>query len=166
MRQKGHRHAGAVSPCAACKLLRRKCVKDCVFAPYFPAKEPYKFAIVHKIFGASNVNKMLQMLSENHRSDAVNSMVYEANARVQDPVYGCVGTISSLHRQLETLQTQLAFAQAELVHIRTLRRIESIRTKPAPYTASMGTFPANKDFSTDVDMAFVYEDGARESLWS
>ena len=34
-------------------------MKNCVFAPYFPAKEPYKFAIVHKIFGASNVNKML-----------------------------------------------------------------------------------------------------------
>lgn len=61
MRQKGHRHGRAVSPCAGCKLLRRKCVKDCVFAPYFPAKEPYKFAIVHKIFGASNVNKMLQV---------------------------------------------------------------------------------------------------------
>lgn len=60
MRRKGHSH-GAVSPCAACKLLRRKCVEDCVFAPYFPAKEPYKFAIVHKIFGASNVNKMLQV---------------------------------------------------------------------------------------------------------
>lgn len=60
MRRNGHSH-GAVSPCAACKLLRRKCVEDCVFAPYFPAKEPYKFAIVHKIFGASNVSKMLQV---------------------------------------------------------------------------------------------------------
>ncbi|CAL9215237.1 unnamed protein product [Arabidopsis halleri] len=163
MRQKGHRHGRTVSPCAGCKLLRRKCVKDCVFAPYFPAKEPYKFAIVHKIFGASNVNKMLQELSENHRSDAVNSMVYEANARVQDPVYGCVRTISSLHRQLETLQTQLAFAQAELNHIRTLHRID---TKLQPYTASTVTFPSNKDFYSDVDMAFVYEDGARDSLWS
>uniref|UniRef100_A0A1J3EKW2 LOB domain-containing protein 3 n=1 Tax=Noccaea caerulescens TaxID=107243 RepID=A0A1J3EKW2_NOCCA len=162
MRQKGHRK-GAVSPCAACKLLRRKCVKDCIFAPYFPAKESYKFAIVHKIFGASNVNKMLQVLSENHRSDAVNAMVYEANARVQDPVYGCVGTISSLHRQLEALQTQLAFAQAELVHIKMLRRID---TKPPPYTASAVTFPTNKDFSSDVNMAFVSEDVPGESLWS
>ncbi|CAF2083538.1 hypothetical protein BRARA_F01152 [Brassica rapa] len=162
MRRKGHSH-GAVSPCAACKLLRRKCVEDCVFAPYFPAKEPYKFAIVHKIFGASNVNKMLQVLSENHRSDAVNSIVYEANARVQDPVYGCVGIISSLQRQLETLQTQLAFAQAELVHMKTLHRID---TKPPPYMASGISFPANKDLSNDVDMAFAYENGAGESLWS
>lgn len=55
------RKQGSASPCAACKLLRRRCAKDCVFAPYFPADEPQKFASVHKVFGASNVNKMLQV---------------------------------------------------------------------------------------------------------
>lgn len=49
------------SPCAACKLLRRRCGHDCVFSPYFPADEPHKFANVHKVFGASNVSKMLQV---------------------------------------------------------------------------------------------------------
>lgn len=52
------------------------------------------------------------------RGDAVSSMVYEANARVRDPVYGCVGAISSLQRQIDVLQTQLALAQAEVVHLR------------------------------------------------
>lgn len=47
------------SPCASCKLLRRRCTKDCIFAPFFPADDPHKFAIVHKVFGASNVSKML-----------------------------------------------------------------------------------------------------------
>ncbi|KAJ6815147.1 LOB domain-containing protein 4 [Iris pallida] len=79
------RKQGAVSPCAACKLLRRRCSQDCLFAPYFPADEPHKFANVHKVFGASNVNKLLQELPVQHRSDAVSSMVYEANARVRDP---------------------------------------------------------------------------------
>lgn len=56
------KHGGAgASPCAACKLLRRRCAQDCVFAPYFPAEEPHKFASVHKVFGASNINKMLQV---------------------------------------------------------------------------------------------------------
>jgi hypothetical protein len=50
-----------MSPCAACKLLRRRCAKGCVFAPYFPPDEPQKFANVHKVFGASNVNKMLKV---------------------------------------------------------------------------------------------------------
>lgn len=45
-------------------------------------------------------------------------MVYEANARVRDPVYGCVGAISSLQQQIDSLQTQLALAQAEVVHMR------------------------------------------------
>lgn len=60
MKESG-RKQGALSPCAACKLLRRRCAHDCVFAPYFPADEPQKFASVHKVFGASNVNKMLQV---------------------------------------------------------------------------------------------------------
>ncbi|XP_011030434.1 PREDICTED: LOB domain-containing protein 4-like [Populus euphratica] len=117
MKESG-RKLGALSPCAACKLLRRRCAQDCVFAPYFPADEPQKFASVHKVFGASNVNKMLQELPEHQRSDAVSSMVYEANARVRDPVYGCVGAISSLQKQIDSLQTQLALAQAEVVHLR------------------------------------------------
>lgn len=52
---------GGTSPCASCKLLRRRCAEDCTFAPYFPPDDPHKFAIVHKIFGASNVSKMLQV---------------------------------------------------------------------------------------------------------
>ncbi|KAI3837453.1 hypothetical protein MKW92_002600 [Papaver armeniacum] len=118
--------AGAASPCAACKLLRRRCAQDCVFAPYFPADEPHKFANVHKVFGASNVNKMLQELPMHQRGDAVSSMVYEANARVRDPVYGCVGAISSLQQQIDVLQTQLAIAQAEVVHMRMRSQNSSI----------------------------------------
>ncbi|XP_019163400.1 PREDICTED: LOB domain-containing protein 4-like [Ipomoea nil] len=118
MKESAGRKQSGVSPCAACKLLRRRCSQDCVFAPYFPADDPHKFASVHKVFGASNVNKMLQELPEQWRGDAVNSMVYEANARVRDPVYGCVGAISSLQQQIDLLQTQLAIAQAEMVHMR------------------------------------------------
>ncbi|GAA0143506.1 hypothetical protein LIER_04174 [Lithospermum erythrorhizon] len=114
----GRKQGGAAPPCAACKLLRRRCAKDCVFAPYFPADEPQKFASVHKVFGASNVNKMLQELEEHHRGDAVSAMVYEANARVRDPVYGCVGAISSLQQQIDHLHSQLALAQAEVVQMR------------------------------------------------
>lgn len=56
------RKKNSISPCAACKLLRRRCAKECVFAPYFPSDDPLKFATVHRVFGASNVNKMLKVL--------------------------------------------------------------------------------------------------------
>ncbi|KAM7506592.1 hypothetical protein LguiA_017045 [Lonicera macranthoides] len=94
-------------PCAACKFLRRKCLPGCVFAPYFPPEEPQKFANVHKIFGASNVSKLLNEIQPHQREDAVNSLAYEADARMKDPVYGCVGAISVLQRQLLRLQKEL-----------------------------------------------------------
>ncbi|KAL2470959.1 LOB domain-containing protein 12 [Abeliophyllum distichum] len=108
---------GGSSPCASCKLLRRRCTKDCVFAPYFPPDDPHKFAIVHKVFGASNISKMLQELPVHKRTDAVSSLVYEANSRMRDPVYGCVGAISYLQNQVAQLQMQLAVAQAEILCI-------------------------------------------------
>ena len=60
----------------------------------------------------------VQEIPAQHRGDAVSSLVYEANARVRDPVYGCVGAISSLQEQVEALQAQLALAQAEMVRLR------------------------------------------------
>ncbi|KAJ3676378.1 hypothetical protein LUZ60_003790 [Juncus effusus] len=108
-----------LSPCAACKILRRRCVDKCVLAPYFPPTEPHKFTTAHRVFGASNIIKLLQELPENQRADAVSSMVYEANARIRDPVYGCAGAICNLQNQVSDLQAQLARAQAELVNMQT-----------------------------------------------
>lgn len=47
----------------------------------------------------------------------MSSLAYEANARMRDPVYGCVGAISYLQNQVSRLQMQLALAQAEILCI-------------------------------------------------
>ncbi|KAE8713473.1 LOB domain-containing protein 13 [Hibiscus syriacus] len=96
-----------ITPCAACKLLRRRCADECPFSPYFSPHEPHRFASVHKVFGASNVSKMLMEVPESQRADAANSLVYEANLRLRDPVYGCMGAIVSLQQQMQILQTEL-----------------------------------------------------------
>ncbi|KAF5184727.1 Asymmetric leaves 2 protein [Thalictrum thalictroides] len=106
--------SSSTSPCAACKFLRRKCQPECVFAPYFPPDQPHKFSNVHKVFGASNVTKLLNELHPHQREDAVNSLAYEADMRLRDPVYGCVGVISLLQRQLRQLQMDLCCAKSEL----------------------------------------------------
>ncbi|XP_022943961.1 LOB domain-containing protein 1 [Cucurbita maxima] len=106
-----------LSPCAACKILRRRCAEGCVLAPYFPPTEPAKFAIAHRVFGASNIIKFLQELPESQRADAVSSLVYEASARIRDPVYGSAGAICQLQKQVNELQAQLAKAQAEVVNM-------------------------------------------------
>ncbi|EXB29263.1 hypothetical protein L484_006937 [Morus notabilis] len=120
---------GGNPPCASCKLLRRRCAKDCIFAPYFPSEDPHKFAIVHKVFGASNVSKMLQEIPVHQRADAVSSLVYEANARMRDPIYGCVGAISYLQNQVSELQMQLAVAHAEILCIQ-MQQEPMVATSP------------------------------------
>ncbi|KAF2289213.1 hypothetical protein GH714_029510 [Hevea brasiliensis] len=114
MRGRGNMASSSNSPCAACKFLRRKCQPECVFAPYFPPDQPQKFANVHKVFGASNVTKLLNELHPSQREDAVNSLAYEADMRLRDPVYGCVGVISLLQHQLRQLQMDLSCAKSEL----------------------------------------------------
>nr|XP_043613718.1 LOB domain-containing protein 1 [Erigeron canadensis] len=110
-------HRVVLTPCAACKILRRRCIEKCMLAPYFPPTDPHKFTIAHRVFGASNIIKLLQELPESHRLDAVSSMVYEANARLRDPVYGCAGTICHLQKQVSDLQAELAKAKAEMVNL-------------------------------------------------
>ncbi|KAJ6772592.1 LOB DOMAIN-CONTAINING PROTEIN 21 [Salix koriyanagi] len=104
----------ASSSCAACKFLKRRCTPNCIFAPYFRSDEPNKFVKVHKVFGASNVSKILIEVPEEQREDTVNSLAYEAEARLRDPVYGCIGAIALLQRKMVELQVDLAIARARL----------------------------------------------------
>lgn len=93
--------ATATTPCGACKFLRRKCISGCVFAPYFGSDQgAARFAAVHKVFGASNVSKLLLHIPDNRRHEAVVTISYEAQARLSDPVYGCVSTVLALQQQV------------------------------------------------------------------
>ncbi|KAK6162479.1 hypothetical protein DH2020_002320 [Rehmannia glutinosa] len=92
---------GGGGPCGACKFLRRKCVAGCIFAPYFDSEQgAAHFAAVHKVFGASNVSKLLLHIPPNKRLDAVVTICYEAQARLRDPIYGCVAHIFALQQQI------------------------------------------------------------------
>lgn len=93
---------GFGSSCGACKFLRRKCTTQCVFAPYFCYDEAANhFAAVHKVFGASNVSKLLLHLPVHNRSEAATTISYEALARMKDPIYGCVAHIFALQQQVD-----------------------------------------------------------------
>uniref|UniRef100_A0A7N0VIA9 LOB domain-containing protein n=1 Tax=Kalanchoe fedtschenkoi TaxID=63787 RepID=A0A7N0VIA9_KALFE len=105
---------GSSSPCGACKFLRRKCLKGCVFAPYFCHEQgASQFAAIHKVFGASNVSKLLAHLPVSDRSEAALTISYEAQARVHDPVYGCISHIFALQQQVVNLQAQLAYLKQQ-----------------------------------------------------
>ncbi|XP_062173258.1 LOB domain-containing protein 12 [Alnus glutinosa] len=160
---------GGTSPCASCKLLRRRCAKDCIFAPYFPSDDPHKFSMVHKVFGASNVSKMLQELPIHQRGDAVSSLVYEANARVRDPVYGCVGAISYLQNQVSQLQMQLAVAQAEILCIQMQQepnlptQIMDQDERSLLLSTNFNNMPQYLSFASSSNV--IQDPLKRESLW-
>nr|GLL25532.1 LOB domain-containing protein 19-like [Ipomoea trifida] len=140
--------SGVGGPCGACKFLRRKCVKGCIFAPYFESDQlgTAHFAAVHKVFGASNASKMLMAIPANRRLEAVVTLCYEALARVRDPVYGCVGHIFTLQQQVVNLQAELAYVQARLS---TLQHLPL--TAPPPGSLPLG--------DTNVDLQSSCEAG-------
>ncbi|XP_020578233.1 LOB domain-containing protein 1-like [Phalaenopsis equestris] len=157
------------SPCAACKILRRRCAAQCLLAPYFPPTEPLKFTTAHHVFGASNIIKSLQELPESQRADAVSSMVYEATVRIKDPVYGCAGAICYLQKQVEELQAQLARSRApraELLAVETQHNHilalfckdfdfclpqQPLFDSPSPSAAALNPFEGFGDFLLEDD---------------
>ncbi|CAH8339887.1 unnamed protein product [Eruca vesicaria subsp. sativa] len=100
--------------CGACKLIRRKCKDDCVFAPFFPSDQIDKFSCLHSVFGSRYVSKCLTKLPFNQREAEVNSLVFQAKARREDPVYGSAGLISRQQQQLLQLQQEVDFLMKRL----------------------------------------------------
>ncbi|KAF5457796.1 hypothetical protein F2P56_021874 [Juglans regia] len=124
--------------CAACKYLRRRCPSDCIFSPYFPPNDHQRFACVHRIYGASNVGKMLQQIpSHDLRAKAADTLYFEAKYRIQDPVYGCVGMITQLHQQIHNAESELAKTQAQIAFLNSNdhaqeSQVQNIETKLHP----------------------------------
>ncbi|XP_038989881.1 LOB domain-containing protein 6-like [Phoenix dactylifera] len=104
----------ACAPCAACKRSRRRCPPGCVFAPVFPQNQYQKFMNVHRVYGTSNVGKLLAELQPHQRAAAADSLAYEAEMRLRNPAFGSLGIITLLRQHLRGLQLQLEAAKAEL----------------------------------------------------
>ncbi|XP_059064214.1 LOB domain-containing protein 4-like [Cryptomeria japonica] len=105
--------------CGACRAQRKKCAEECVLAQHFPPDDPLKFAIVQKVFGTKNIIKLLQVVEADQRGDAVSSMLYEASARVNDPIYGCTAEVYKLQKEIAELKSQLVAIHAELNYVRS-----------------------------------------------
>ncbi|KAH9330769.1 hypothetical protein KI387_002877, partial [Taxus chinensis] len=107
--------------CAGCTRQRKKCSEKCILAPHFPSSDPHKFEIVHRVFGTNHVLKTLQCVVAEQRADAVNSMVCEASARVQDPIHGITSAVHQMEKKIAELESQLAARQAEVACMRLQR---------------------------------------------
>nr|GEV35647.1 LOB domain-containing protein 24-like [Tanacetum cinerariifolium] len=71
--------------CAACKYFRRRCPSNCVFAPYFPNGNPQRFIFVHKIDGASNMAKMIEIAQSQLAKAQAEIAILDANFALDTP---------------------------------------------------------------------------------
>lgn len=93
--------------CAACKYQRRKCAPDCILAPYFPHHRQRQFLNAHKLFGVSNITKIIRYLDQPDKDQAMRTIIYQSDVRANDPVGGCYRIIRDLQRQIEYTRAEL-----------------------------------------------------------
>ena len=112
-----------------------------------------------------------QELPESQRADAVSSMVYEASARIRDPVYGSAGAICHLQKQVNELQAQLAKAQAEVVNMQLQQAnlvallCMEVAQSPQPnsqqsvdtFISSPESYQSNPSFMEDNNLGSLWE---------
>lgn len=80
-------------------------------------------------------------MAESQRADAANSLVYEANVRIRDPIYGCLGAISTLQQQVQFLQAELNTVKSEILKYKSGK--ETNNTLPSPQTTLFSTGPVS-----------------------
>lgn len=95
--------------CAACKYQRRKCAPNCSLAPYFPADRQKDFLNAQKLFGVSNIKKILKNVKQNEKEAATRSIIFQANMRAIHPVGGCCHVIKELESYIQFYKAELDF---------------------------------------------------------
>ncbi|GLT55969.1 hypothetical protein SLA2020_290470 [Shorea laevis] len=123
--------------CAACKYQRRKCTPDCILAPYFPHHRQRQFLNAHKLFGVSNITKIIKNLVPPDKDIAMRTIMFQSDARANDPVGGCYSIICQLHHQIEYCKAELELVLQQLAICRAYAaRQQSHQTKVGETTVS------------------------------
>ncbi|KAM7471372.1 hypothetical protein LguiA_009555 [Lonicera macranthoides] len=123
---------GTSQACAACKYQRRKCTPECALAPYFPPDQPKMFQNAHKLFGVSNILKIIKHLDPSQKMEAMRSIIYQSNIRDRFPVYGCWGIIAQLDHQIRQAEEELHAVNVQL----SLYRQHEISSNPNDHSTS------------------------------
>ncbi|GFZ17513.1 LOB domain-containing protein 22 [Actinidia rufa] len=105
---------GTSQACAACKYQRRRCSSECPLAPYFPPDKPKMFQNAHKLFGVSNILKILKQLNTVQKMEAMRSIIYQANIRDKFPVHGCCWVIAQVQYQIQQAEEELYVVLAQV----------------------------------------------------
>ncbi|KAJ6327607.1 hypothetical protein OIU78_014466 [Salix suchowensis] len=138
--------------CAACKYQRRKCAPDCILAPYFPHNRQRQFLNAHKLFGVSNISKIIKNLNPPEKDEAMRTIIFQSDVRANDPVGGCYRMIRDLQREIEYSRAELDFVLHQLAMYRAQaaaqQQTQLIQAQAAAAAAAAAAAP---DHQTDHD---------------
>lgn len=139
---------GTSQACAACKYQRRKCHAKCPLAPYFPPDQPKMFANAHKLFGVRNILNILKHLEADQKTEAMRSIIYQAEIRDRYPVHGCWGIICQLRYRIWQAEEELhtVYAQLEMYRHHYQQQVTSM-TDDVPSQLELGMAPPNNSLS-------------------
>lgn len=96
------------------------------------------------------MSKILIEVPEEQREDTVNSLAYEAEERLKDPVYGCIGSIALLQRKMVELQHDLAIAKDRLARVHAAAATSTMLSSADILHAHV-SLPPFPDFPTSND---------------
>ncbi|KAL5725525.1 hypothetical protein ACHQM5_008661 [Ranunculus cassubicifolius] len=185
---------GTSQACAACKYQRRKCASDCQLAPFFPPDQPKMFQNAHRLYGVSNILKIINQLNPSQKVEAMKSIIYQSNIRERYPVHGCVGVLTYLQQQIHQTQLELDAVTAQLnvyrqmpssspqpsyspsSHMQQLQLESDTKSvlplfNPQPYNsiqvAKSNSSPPYQSFSSENNIGYNgnYIDTKENSLW-
>lgn len=66
------------------------------------------------MFGTKHFTKFLKIVRVSDHATAVLTLLYEVQAREEDPVYGCYSQIFALQQQVANLKSHIASLQEQL----------------------------------------------------
>ncbi|KAK1567035.1 hypothetical protein Q3G72_007429 [Acer saccharum] len=94
--------------CATCRYQRKKHPEICITAPYFHVSKIAKYQNAQKVFGVTNIEKMLAKVSPQHKRATVEPIIIEGSDRYNILLLGSQldlrSQVHSFKNQLEALQ--------------------------------------------------------------
>ncbi|KAI4295323.1 hypothetical protein L6164_035380 [Bauhinia variegata] len=122
--QNGGNSQAGDGACALCRHQRRTCSANCGFREFFPAERFEEFQNAYKLFGVSNIIKMMESVEPEQRRDCADSILTEANIWNNSPAgHGCLAYVQNLVSQVRSIELErdnvnrlLAFFRATRAH--------------------------------------------------
>ncbi|KDP21035.1 hypothetical protein JCGZ_21506 [Jatropha curcas] len=142
--------------CAACKHQRRKCNDNCLLKPCFGLERIEEFQAAQRVFGISNLNKMIKSLQAQDRHKAIESVIWEASIWKKDPINGPLGQYRKLEQENQFLKNQLIQQQQ--------KQIMSYPGRLGLQGFNNGVIQQNCDFPANYSYSYSYDENIGTDL--